>query len=128
MVELRTLMMYADGVINTMVTVEHLFEKAIRIKKVAMCLAAFGTTAGRFNVLLTKHNVTQAHEGVGHILFDNLAYNVVTQGGADGSRLTVLDLGNDFIEVEEDGVLYLRCITTAATITGNTAVIIFYEE
>ena len=126
--ELRTVGMVLSAIGVTKKDSEHLFDKAARIKKIQLCVTGKGNVASDLTVHLTKHNVAFAHDGVGHLAMIRLTQNFLTSGMASGTELLVIDYGNDYIEIPDEGVLYLTGYSQNAGFVGNAWAVIYYEE
>ena len=124
--ELRTLLLYVAGPAGTPTWVDHLFEKTTRIKKIVLVVNGTGTTDGMVIGMVTKHKVEPINEGIGHMALVVMRQNVLTQGMSIATRIEVVDLGDDYFEIEEDGFLYVLC--SATTMAGTVHALIYYEE
>ena len=125
--ELRTVSMKAELTAPCDETEELLVDKTMRIKKIelhgylagAMVMMGILQLSKRSEVLLTKEH--------GHLAYLYFHARLEDAGVFRGSDHILIDLGSDYVEVEEDDSLFLR-MTCAATGAFEGVAIIYYEE
>jgi len=128
MADLRTLTFY-KLTSNATEATSHLFDRAIRIKKI-VCVATIGGSATGFGrITFGKHATVGVHERPGDF-FDAQISNLYTAaaGGAVQAVSAVIDLGSDYVDVQEDEYLYLVTFSTAANVNVYGHVIIYYVD
>lgn len=130
MVELRTLTFMVQAV-DTTTTVSHLFDKRAVIKKIFYSCTLGGVadadTSGY--MVFGKHDAVIAHEKPGDLIHIHLSdQRTAAAGGSSTSESGIIDLGADYIDVEEDDYLYLRAFSSVALGTMYATVIIYYTE
>ena len=133
---MRTLVLYGAVVTGAEKTVSHLFEKKTRIKKIFMSINGTGAAAALLDsfAFLTKNPVMGtpaaygylAHNSVGHLACMQLVMDFTTSGFGSVAKEMFIDLGEDYIEVEEDDHLYLVIYSTTGAL--NARAILYYEE
>ena len=111
--------------------IDRLFEEAIRIKKVILNI--FGGASGAEQMVkgvLTKHKVdlgaTVEDGRIADVAYVGFDTNFTTSGFGLNSAVVVVDFGSDWMEVEEDDLLYLGCYTSLGA--GKALALIYYEE
>ena len=123
MAELRTIVLRASG---SEATEKLLVEKTMRIKKIEVVGFFTHTAAGTGNVIVGKRETQIESKRHGDLVFLYVIGLLVNAGTYKGVESVVVDLGADYIEIEEDDYLYVYVLATVGTITGTA--IIYYEE
>ena len=110
--------------------IERIVEEAIRIKKVIICIRGEGTKQQLMKAILAKHKVdltaTVENGRIADIAYIDNVYGFTTSGAGLAGACLVVDFGADWIEVQEDGILYLGCYVSTGA--AQAQVWIFYEE
>jgi hypothetical protein len=127
--DLRTLTF--EGLANdATVIASHLFDRAVRIKKMVCQAAVAGTAAiGGGNVTFGKHDSIAVHGRPGDFwaALTNQIY-VAAAGGALTVSPAVIDLGDDYVDVEEDDYLHLVIHSNVADAIVYGRVVIYYYD
>jgi len=127
--DLRTLTF--EGLATDETTINsHLFDRGIRIKKI-VCHAAVAGTAliGGGNVTFGKHDSIAVHNRPGDFwaALVNQQYTAAA-GGALTVNNAVIDLGDDYVDVEEDDYLHLVVHSNVALAIVYGRVVIYYYD
>jgi hypothetical protein len=126
--ELRTLSFYVVATDATVIA-QHLFDRAARIKKMVFNASLGGLARGGGNVTFGKHPSVQIHARPGD--FAHVQLNQVfeaAQGGGSVVSNNDIDLGEDYVDVEEDEFLYLVAYSSIAALSVYGHVVIYYYD
>ncbi|MBA7704409.1 hypothetical protein ES703_113216 [subsurface metagenome] len=127
--DLRTLHFYAAAIGATTTIGSHLFDRAIKIKKIVYNAAMSGTASASGNVYFGKHETIAAHDRVGDFLHVQLtSIYTAAAGGSFPSVVDTIDLGDDYVDVQEDEYLYLIVQTSVALANTYGRVTIYYVD
>ena len=122
--ELRTVSLYVATAASAL---ESLFvEKTMRIKKILLIGSIQATEWAAGTVQLSKREALLATKEHGHLAFLYVPGNIQDAALFKNAKELVIDLGADYIEIEEDDYLHLYAVATAGTVIGRA--IIYYEE
>jgi len=108
----------------------HLFDRGIRIKKMVCHAAVAGTAVlGGGNVTFGKHDSIAVHNRPGDFWASLVNQNYsAAAGGALTTNNAVIDLGADYVDVEEDDYLHLVVHSNVAAGIVYGRVIIYYYD
>ena len=129
--ELRTLLLtQANNSVTETGWISRLIEKKMRIKKIVLGEGYFGTviTEQQGFSMLSKQKDEPVNLMVGILALLRTTWRGVTSGAGEGYKAVVIDLGSDWIDVEEDTYLYLGVSKCQANLTHYADCLIFYEE
>jgi len=126
--ELRTLSFYVVATAATVIA-EHLFDRAARIKKIVFNATTGGLARGGGNVTFGKHPSVQVHARPGDFAHCQLTQVFeAAQGGGPMCANNVIDLGDDYVDVEEDEFLYLVAYSSIADLSIYGHAVIYYYD
>ena len=125
--ELRTISLTVDAADGVAALEKLLVEKTMRIKKFMLHAFIAATASLLGYVQLSKQATLLETKDHGHLGWLEVATEIKNAAIHKKEDHIVIDMGTDYVEVEEDSYLYLYANTSGVGSITATA-IIYYEE